>query len=68
MMDLKADPTKPAEGIVIESRMDLGKGPVATVLVKDGTLKIGDMVVTGASIGFVRSMMDSISRAKARCR
>ena len=58
MMDLKADPTKPAEGIVIESRMDLGKGPVATVLVKDGTLKIGDMVVTGASIGFVRSMMD----------
>ena len=58
MMDLKADPTKPAEGIVIESRMDLGKGPVATVLVKDGTLRIGDMVVTGASIGFVRSMMD----------
>ena len=58
MMDLKADPTKPAEGIVIESRMDPGKGPVATVLVKDGTLKIGDMVVTGASIGFVRSMMD----------
>lgn len=58
MMDLKADPTKPAEGIVIESRMDLGKGPVATVLVKNGTLRIGDMVVTGASIGFVRSMMD----------
>ena len=58
MMDLKADPTKPAEGIVIESRMDPGKGPVATVLVKDGTLRIGDMVVTGASIGFVRSMMD----------
>jgi len=58
MMDLKADPTKPAEGIVIESRMDPGKGPVATVLVKDGTLKVGDMVVTGASIGFVRSMMD----------
>ena len=58
MMDLKADPTKPAEGIVIESRMDPGKGPVATVLVKDGTLKIGDLVVTGTSIGYVRSMMD----------
>ncbi|MBO4440690.1 translation initiation factor IF-2 [bacterium] len=58
MMDLKADPTKPAEGIVIESRMDPGKGPVATVLVKDGTLKVGDLVVTGTSIGFVRSMMD----------
>ena len=58
MMDLKADPTKPAEGIVIESRMDPGKGPVATVLVKDGTLKVGDLVVTGTSIGYVRSMMD----------
>ncbi|MGI6394189.1 MAG: translation initiation factor IF-2 [bacterium] len=58
MMDLKADPLKPAEGIVIESKMDLGKGPVATALVKDGTLKIGDLIVTGTSIGYVRSMMD----------
>ncbi|HPV21807.1 MAG TPA: translation initiation factor IF-2, partial [bacterium] len=58
MMDLKADPKKPAEGIVIESKMDPGKGPVATVLVKDGTLNIGDLVVTGTSMGFVRSMMD----------
>ena len=58
IMDLKADPNKQAEGIVIESKMDPGKGPVATVLVKDGTLKIGDLVVTGTSMGYVRSMMD----------
>lgn len=58
MMDLKADPDKPAEGIVIESKMDPGKGPVATVLVKEGTLKIGDLVVLGTSCGYVRSMMD----------
>jgi len=58
MIDLKADPSRPAEGIVIESKMDPGKGPVATVLVKDGTLKIGDLVVLSTSCGYVRSMMD----------
>lgn len=58
MMDLKADPERPAEGIVIESKMDPGKGPVATVLVKNGTLKIADLVVCGTSMGFVRSMID----------
>ncbi len=58
MMDLKADPTVRAEGIVIESKMDLGRGPVATVLVKNGTLKIGDIVVAGTSTGFVRSMIE----------
>ena len=58
MMDLKADPDRPAEGIVIESKMDPGKGPVATVLVKEGTLKVGDLVVLGTSYGYVRSMMD----------
>jgi translation initiation factor IF-2 len=58
MMDLKADPTRQAEGIVIESKMDQGRGPVATVLVKNGTLKIGDVVVSGTSMGFVRSMID----------
>ena len=58
MMDLKADPDKHAEGIVIESKMDPGKGPVATVLVKEGTLKVGDLVVLGTSCGYVRSMMD----------
>ena len=58
MMDLKSDPNRPAEGIVIESKMDPGKGPVATVLVKEGTLKVGDLVVLGRSCGYVRSMMD----------
>jgi len=58
MIDLKADPNRQAEGIVIESKMDPGKGPVATVLVKEGTLKIGDLVVLATSCGYVRSMMD----------
>ncbi len=65
MMDLKADPTCQAEGIVIESKMDPGRGPVATVLVKNGTLKIGDVVVSGTSMGFVRSMIDW-TRAKVK--
>ncbi len=66
MMDLKANPSKSASGIVIESRMDQGKGPVATTLIKDGTLKVGDLVVTGTSSGYVRSMIDwKGSRLKA---
>lgn len=58
MMELKANPSKAASGIVIESRMDQGKGPVATTLIKEGTLKVGDLVVTGTSSGYVRSMID----------
>ncbi len=58
MMDLKANPNKPAVGVVIESRMDPGRGPVATALVKEGTLKIGDLVATATAFGYVRSMTD----------
>ncbi len=58
VMDLKANPNRPAQGIVIESRMDVGRGPVATTLIKEGTLKIGDLIVVGTSIGFVRTMID----------
>jgi len=58
MMDLKANPNKPATGIVIESRMDPGRGPVATALIKDGTLRIGDLVATATAFGYVRSMTD----------
>ncbi len=58
VMDLKANPDKPATGVVIESRMDPGRGPVATALVKDGTLRVGDLVATATAFGYVRSMTD----------
>ncbi len=58
MRELKANPNREARGTVIESKLDKGRGPVATVLVQNGTLKIGDIVVVGTSIGRVRAMMD----------
>ncbi len=58
VMDLKANPDKPAVGIVIESRMDPGRGAVATTLIKEGTLKVGDLVATAATLGYIRSMTD----------
>ncbi len=58
MRELKANPNREARGIVIESRLDKGRGPIATVLVQNGTLKIGDVVVVGTSIGRVRAMMN----------
>ncbi len=58
IMDLKADPTTTARGMVIESRVDEGLGPVATVLVQDGTLKVGDMVLAGPGYGRIRSLLN----------
>ena len=58
ILDLKANPTRAAEGSVIESRLDRGRGPVATVLVQRGTLHSGDIVVAGAEWGRVRAMLD----------
>ena len=58
MMELKANPERPAIGVVIESRMDPGRGPVATALVKEGTLRIGDLCATATALGYVRSMTD----------
>lgn len=58
MMEIKANPNKPGKGIVIESRLDRGKGPLATVLVKEGTLKRGDFVVAGLYSGRVRALID----------
>jgi translation initiation factor IF-2 len=63
ILDLKANPHRPAEGTVIESRLDRGRGPVATVLVQKGTLKQGDIVVAGAEWGRVRAMLDDKARA-----
>ena len=58
MMDLKADPDRNADGLVIESKVEKGRGPVATLLVKRGTLKRGDIVVAGRYWGKVKAMMD----------
>ncbi|MGH7152386.1 MAG: translation initiation factor IF-2, partial [Acetobacteraceae bacterium] len=62
LLDLKANPFRPAEGSVIESRLDRGRGPVATVLVQKGTLNQGDIVVAGAEWGRVRAMLDDKGR------
>jgi translation initiation factor IF-2 len=57
VLDLKANPNRPAEGTVIEARLDRGRGPVATVLVQRGTLKQGDIVVAGSEWGRVRALV-----------
>ncbi len=57
VLELKANPNRPAEGTVIEARLDRGRGPVATVLVQRGTLKPGDIVVAGSAWGRVRALM-----------
>jgi translation initiation factor IF-2 len=62
VLDLKANPNRAAEGTVIESKLDRGRGPVATVLVQKGTLKQGDIVVAGAEWGRVRAMLDDKAR------
>jgi translation initiation factor IF-2 len=62
VLELKAAKEAPAKGIVIESRLDRGKGVVATVLVQSGTLKRGDMVLAGQSYGKVRAMLDENGR------
>ncbi len=58
VMELKANPTKPATGTIVEARLDKGRGPVATVLVGNGTLKLGDPFVAGLHYGKVRAMID----------
>lgn len=58
MQELKANPNRKAVGTVIEAQLDKGKGPVATILVQKGTLRVGDMVVSGSASGRVRAMFD----------
>ncbi|HEY3174641.1 MAG TPA: translation initiation factor IF-2 [Candidatus Polarisedimenticolia bacterium] len=58
MLDLKADPKLPASGTVLEARLDRSRGPVATVLVQNGTLRVGDPFIAGAVSGKVRAMLD----------
>jgi translation initiation factor IF-2 len=58
VLELKANPKAPAEGVIIESKIEVGRGPTATVIVQKGTLKAGDAIVCGASYCKVRSMMN----------
>ncbi len=58
MQDLKANPARPAMGTVLEAQLDRGRGPVATVLVRNGTLKVGDYFICGSVFGRVRAMFD----------
>ncbi|MBI4227419.1 MAG: translation initiation factor IF-2 [Candidatus Omnitrophica bacterium] len=58
MLELKANPAKPAKGLIIEAELSKGGGPVATVLVQNGTLRVGDLVVAGPHYGRVRAMLD----------
>ncbi len=63
LLELRANPDRTAEGTIIESRLDKGRGPVATVLVQKGTLHPGDIVVAGAEWGRVRAMQDDHGKA-----
>lgn len=61
--ELKANPNRRAKGVVIEAKLDKGRGPVATILVQNGTLHPGDTVIAGTSVGHVRAMTDDRGRA-----
>ena len=58
MAELKANPNRAGQGTVIEARLDKGRGPVATLLVQNGTLKQGDIIIAGTAVGRIRTMMD----------
>ncbi|QWG18370.1 translation initiation factor IF-2 [Bradyrhizobium sediminis] len=58
LLDLKTNAARPAEGTVIEAKLDRGRGPVATVLVQRGTLRVGDIIVAGAEMGRVRALIN----------
>ncbi|MBR5295263.1 MAG: translation initiation factor IF-2 [Clostridia bacterium] len=62
MADLKANPEREAKGAVIEAKLDKGRGPVATVLVQNGTLHVGDVIIAGGAVGRVRAMIDDKGR------
>ncbi len=62
ILELKANASRPAEGTVIEAKLDRGRGPVATVLVQRGTLKVGDLIVAGAEWGRVRALLSDTGK------
>lgn len=63
ILELKADPNRPAEAYVVEAKLDRGRGPVASVIVSRGTLKVGDIVVAGAAWGRVRALMNDAGQS-----
>ena len=63
MQELKANPDRKGKGVVIEARLDKGRGPIATLLVQNGTLRSGDIIVAGTSVGRVRDMLDENGRS-----
>ncbi|MBL9012945.1 MAG: translation initiation factor IF-2, partial [Myxococcales bacterium] len=63
VLELKANPDKPASGLVIEARLDRNRGPMATVLIQEGTLHVGDVVVAGRTFGKVRAMLDDLGNS-----
>ncbi|MGE0212131.1 MAG: translation initiation factor IF-2, partial [Parvibaculaceae bacterium] len=63
VLDLKANPNRPGDGIVIEAQLDKGRGPVATVLIERGTLKLGDVIVAGSAMGRVRALVNDRGEA-----
>ncbi|MGH7444782.1 MAG: translation initiation factor IF-2, partial [Longimicrobiales bacterium] len=66
LLDLKANPDRPAQGTVVEAQLDVGKGPLATVLVTNGTLRVGDSFVCGHFDGKVRALLDERGRTVAQ--
>ena len=62
LLELKAIIDCPAKGVVIESRLDKGRGPVATVLVQNGTLKLSDVILAGHEVGKIRAMIDETGK------
>jgi len=62
VQELKANPNRAAKGTVIEARLDKGRGPIMTVLVQNGTLKLGDIIIAGTAVGRVRTMIDDKGR------
>jgi translation initiation factor IF-2 len=68
ILELKANPDRAAEGVIIEAKLDRGRGPVATVLVQRGTLKLGDVLVAGSEWGRVRALIDAHGHGVAMAR
>lgn len=63
MKELKANPNRKAKGTVVEARLDRAKGPIANVIVQNGTLKVGDIIVAGTTVGHIRAMTDDKGRS-----
>ena len=68
VMELKANPNRRAKGAVVEARLDKGQGPIATILVQNGTLHSGDVIIAGTAVGRVRTMRSDKGQAAERCR